>query len=62
MGRQKIVGEWKKFSFFSYVLVGKVEKWREEKPYCFVEKKNERMENEAGIKFTIMSPLIKTKK
>ena len=45
MGRQKIVGEWKKFSFFSYVLVGKVEKWREEKPYCFVEKKNERIKN-----------------
>ena len=45
MGREKIVEEWKKFSFFSYVLVGEVEKWREEKLSCFVEKKNERIKN-----------------
>ena len=48
MGREKIVEEWKKFSFSSYVLVvlvGEVEKWREEKLSCFVEKKNERIKN-----------------
>ena len=39
-----------------------MEKWRDKKLICLVEKKNERMENEVGIKFTIMFPLNKTKK
>ena len=48
---------------FSHLcLIRKMEKRRDGKLICFVEKKNERMENEAGIKFTIMSPVIKTKK
>ena len=45
MGREKIVGEWKKFNYYSYVLVGEAEKWREEKLSYFVEKKNKRIKN-----------------
>ena len=39
-----------------------MEKWRDDELICLVEKKNERMENEVGINFTIMSPLNKIKK
>ena len=35
--------------FFHMCLVGRMEKWRDGKLICLVEKKNEMMENEIGI-------------
>ena len=36
-------------------LVGRMEKWRDGKFICLVEKKNERMENEVGINLLLRS-------
>ena len=48
---------------FSYLyLVERMEKWRDEKLICLVEKKNENMENEVGINLQLCPSLNKTKK
>ena len=43
-------------------LVERMEKWRDEKLICLVEKKIENMENEVGINLQLYPSLNKTKK
>ena len=43
-------------------LVERMEKWRDEKLICLVEKKIENMENEIGINLQLYPSLNKTKK
>ena len=52
--RGKEVGEQKVFLVFSCMfLVGRIEKWRDEKLIYLAVKKNERMKNKAGINLLI---------
>ena len=48
--------------FYYLCLVGRMEKWRNEKLIHLIEKKNERMENEVCINLQFCFPLNKTKK
>ena len=50
LGDRKLWGNkmgrgWKNWIFFSYCLVGGVEKWNNKKLFCLVEKKNNKIKN-----------------
>ena len=60
-----MIEKWKNIRdlFFSLicVLVGKIEKWRDEKLFYLVEKKNERIENIICINLPLCTNLVKQK-
>ena len=57
MRDRKLEGYRKDLVFSRMCLVGRIEKWRDEKLFYLIEKKSERIENKVSIKLPPLYPI-----